>query len=486
MTDPRHADAARQLALLRFAIIGELLAAPPPRGELTAALRALAERTWTLPDGTPTRFGFSTIESWFYKARAATDPVAALTSAPRRDRGARKVFDERLLAALRRQYELHPSWSRKLHHKNLVALIRQRYGDDYPRPPSYTTVRRVMAAQGWSRQRKPRTEGQAHAAQRRASRETRRFESPYAHALWHVDFHEGSRRVIDRDGSWFKPRLVAFMDDHTRLICHIQWYRAEDTERLVHAFVQAVLKRGLPRAVQHDNGSAMTSAAFRNGLEDLGIQARPTLAYSPHQNGKQETFWAAVEGQALAMLDRVDRLDLATLNRVTQAWAECSYHRDIHGGLGETPLDRLASARSVGRPAPSHNALVRAFTCREIRTQRRSDGTISVHGVRFEVPSRLRTLRKLTVRFRRWDLSHAWIVDPRTGDDLARVVPVDLARNADGRRKPLVRPEPTPAVRLAEGEDPYPPHLRELLEAYAADGLPPAFLPLDDDTLETP
>ena len=36
-------------ARLRFAIIGHLLAAPPPRGELRAALEALAAKTWTHP-----------------------------------------------------------------------------------------------------------------------------------------------------------------------------------------------------------------------------------------------------------------------------------------------------------------------------------------------------------------------------------------------------------------------------------------------------
>ena len=485
MNDSRHADAARQLALLRFAIIGDLLAAPPPRGHLTAALRAQAAKTWSLPDGTPIRFGLSTIETWFYKARTAADPVGALTSVARNDRGTRKAVDDRLLADLRHQYELHPSWTRKLHHKNLAALIRQNYADEYAKPPSYTTIRRVMRAQGWSRQRKPRSEGQARAVHRRATREVRSFESTHAHGLWHLDFHEGSRRVIDSKGTWHSPKLLAFLDDRTRLIAHAQWYLAEDTERLVHGFRQAVLKRGLPRAIMHDNGSAMRASEFQTGLADLGVESKPTLAYSPYQNGKKETFWAVVESQAIAMLDRVENLDLAMLNKVTQAWVECSYHREKHQGIGETPFERLEASPSVVRSAPTHDALIRAFTCRQTRVQRRSDGTISVEGVRFEIPSRLRVLHKLTVRYRRWNLSEAWIVDPRTKDVLARVVPVDLARNADARRKPLAEPDPTPEAALADGEDPIPPHLQQLLEDYAADGMPPAFLPLDDDQEET-
>ena len=52
-------------ARLRFAIIGPLLAAPPPKGELQAMLRALSARTWQHPvSGQPIRFGVSTLERW--------------------------------------------------------------------------------------------------------------------------------------------------------------------------------------------------------------------------------------------------------------------------------------------------------------------------------------------------------------------------------------------------------------------------------------
>ncbi len=54
-------------ARLRFAIIGPLLAAPPQRGELQTALKALALKTWRHPvTGAPKRFDVSTIERWYY------------------------------------------------------------------------------------------------------------------------------------------------------------------------------------------------------------------------------------------------------------------------------------------------------------------------------------------------------------------------------------------------------------------------------------
>jgi hypothetical protein len=53
-------------ARLRFSIIGALLAAPPAKGALHAALQQLAAREWRHPStGAPVRFSISTLERWF-------------------------------------------------------------------------------------------------------------------------------------------------------------------------------------------------------------------------------------------------------------------------------------------------------------------------------------------------------------------------------------------------------------------------------------
>ena len=57
-------------ARLRFSIIGALLAAPPAKGALRAALQQLAAREWRHPStGAPVRFSVSTLERWLYRAR---------------------------------------------------------------------------------------------------------------------------------------------------------------------------------------------------------------------------------------------------------------------------------------------------------------------------------------------------------------------------------------------------------------------------------
>ncbi len=307
----------------------------------------------------------------------------------------------------------------------------------------------------------------------------RSYEAEHVHALWHLDFHHGSRKVLTRAGAWATPRMLAVIDDHSRLICHLQWYLDETAETLVHGLGQALQKRALPRALMSDNGSAMQAEEFAAGLHALGILHEPTLPYSPYQNAKQESFRGTLEGRLMAMLERVEELSLERLNTITQAWVEHDYHRQRHTEIATTALKRYLDAPDVGRPCPDSKALRRAFRCRVQRRQRRSDGTISLEGKRLEVPARFRHLETLHVAYARRDLSAVELVDPHSGQGLCPLYPLNKAANASGERRrltPVSEPESIPVTATA-----LPPLLRKLLAEYAATGLPPAYLPKHDD-----
>ena len=80
-------------------------------------------------------------------------------------------------------------------------------------------------------------------------REVLSYEVSRSHALWHADFHHGKRPVLTAAGQWKTPVLLGFLDDHSRLGCHLQWYLAETAEVFVHGLCQAFMKRGLPRSL---------------------------------------------------------------------------------------------------------------------------------------------------------------------------------------------------------------------------------------------
>ncbi len=478
-------------ARLRFAIVGPLLASPPERGALQSALRELSQRKWMHPSsGEWVSFGRSTIERWYYLAkRAQRDPVGVLRRKVREDAGTHPSMTAQLRTMLRQQHKDHPKWSYRLHADNLVALVEEHPECDAV--PSYPTVRRYMKDAGLLRQRRRgRTaERGARAVHRHRQQETRSYETAYVHGLWHYDFHE-SRTIalVTPWGTWEKPECFADLDDHSRLCCHAQWYWEESAETLAHGKSQSYLKRGLPRREMSDNGGAMLAEETQRAYERLGILHETTLPESPHQNAKAEKFWDTLEERLMAMLEGVENLTLELLNRATQAWVEREYNRRVHSELGVSPLHRYLHGKSLGRPSPDAETLRRAFRVRRTRTQRRSDGTISLKGQRFEIPSQYRTMTKIHIEFARWDLRHVDMVDPRTGERLCPIFPLDRHKNADGRRRRLADVEPGVQPDAPPAKSGMAPLLKQLITEYEASGLPPSFLPMnptrEDDITE--
>lgn len=484
-TNRRH----ERWANLRHQIIGGLLAAPPTRGELRAALEELAARTWRHPiTGEPVQFAFSTIERWLHTARKAAghgDTVGALRRKVRTDAGTRRAVSSAVIAAIVTQHKDHATWSYQLHADNLVAQVE--LGELAGRVPSYTTVRRLMKERGLFRQKRRQRRGNEelrddHSREIFEARETRSFESEYVHGLWHLDFHgAGFVRIVLANGVLATPKLLGILDDRSRLCCHAQWYLEETGEALVHGLSQAIQKRGRPQQLLTDNGSAMKDGEVREGLARLGILHAHTLPACPEQNGKQEAWWNSVEGRLLAMLESVERLTLDALNHATQAWVEMEYNRARHSEIGEAPAERFLRGPDVGRPSPSADELRHAFRVEETRMQRRSDGTATIAGVRYEVPSRYRTLERLSVRYASWDLSTVHLVDARTGALLAPLYPLDRTKNGQKARRlvaEVASPVSAPTTTIATNPE-VAPLLRQLITAYDRAGLPPAYVPKD-------
>lgn len=481
MNDRRRGSLHDQWAELRFAIVGPLLASPPARGELVVVLAALAKRTWIHPaTGEPVSFGAPTIERWYYQARnAGIDRVGALRKKVRKDSGTHPSMTPALRSVLLAQYEAHPTWSYQLHADNVEVLCEE--DPAIGACPSYTTLRRYMKDAGLLRRpRAPNLNrpGAERARARLEAKEVRSYEATHVNGLWHSDFHHGSRKVLTRAGTREVPKLLGVFDDLSRVACHAQWYLDEETESFVHGLGQGFQKRDLPSALMTDGGSAMKSAETQAGLADLSIVWSPTLEYSPYQNAKAEIFWSQVEGRLLPMLEGVPELTLSLLNEATHAFVELEYNRSRHSEILMSPVAKMLAGPSVARPCPGTEDLRRAFRVKETRTQRRSDGTISVESVRFEVPSRLRHIEQLHVRYARWDLSTVDVVDPKTRVIVATLYPLDKQRNADAQRRAHAPASSAPApARKPVGMAPL---LRKLIDAHRDTGLPPAYLPKHD------
>ena len=482
-------------AHFRFSVIGALLAAPPPRGQLQQELKELAAKKWRHPiSGEWKVFGFSTIERWYYQSLGCSPkegPVDVLKRKIRCDAGEHPAVNSKLAEVLAAQYREHPNWSYQLHHDNLAVVVEEQA--QLGPMPSYVSVVRFMKSHGHvkrPRRGPAKSPGAQIAEQRYEAREIRSYESEYVNALWHLDFHHGSLRVLRPSGKWETPILLGILDDRSRLCCHLQWYLAEGARELCHGLSQAFEKRCLPRSILFDNGSAMIAKETEAGLTRLSILHENTLPYSPYQNGKQENWFSQVEGRLLPMLEGMADLPLEGLNEASQAWAEMEYNRKVHSETGQTPLRRYLDDKDVGRPSPGMEELPLAFTTEVTRTQRRSDGTISLLGKRLEIPSRYGHLEKLSVRFASWDLSKVHLCESKSGTILCPLYPQDKVKNAEGLRARRSKAQQSEGATPAQSEVLPPsnsgmaPLLEKIIRQYATTGLPPAYLPVsEDDTL---
>ena len=179
----------------------------------------------------------------------------------------------------------------------------------------------------------------------------------------------------------------------------------------------------------------------------------------------------------MAMLEGVEALTLDKLNDATVAWVEREYHRRVHRELGTTPLKRLLESDDASRPCPETDVLRAAFRITVKRTLRRSDGTVSVEGVRYQVPLPWRHLTALFIRVARWDLSSVDLVDGRSGERLCTLYPLDKRGNAGGVRRPSGPGDDDRGGAGAAVEPGPAPLLNRILDDQAASGLPPLWLP---------
>jgi hypothetical protein len=483
--DDKDLGVAERWARFRFSVVGGLLASPPKHGTLTSELMELVKKTWRHPTTSQdVSFGFSTIERWHIDARKSSNPMRALRRRTRKDRGSQPAMaNEKLRDALIKQWNEHKGWTVQLHSDNLAVLV-EANPEALGQMPSYSSVLRFLKRRGLTRIKvkgPPGSPGVMAAQQRLVEREVRSYEAPYVGGLCHTDFHTGTLQVLTAQGQWQVPKLFAMIDDRSRYVPHAQWYLPSETaENYAHGLEQGFLKAGLWRALMHDNGPAK-AAEIRQGLGRLSMLPEPTLERSPYQNAKQENWFLKVKSRLMAMLEGVHPLTPALLNEATLAWLTMEYHREKHDETGEPPLTRFLNGPSVLRPCPSLEELRLAFTMRASRKQRRTDGTVLVENIRFEVPSRYRTLAQVWVRYARWDLSRVHLADDND-DILCRLYPLDKAENAEGKRRPLEPIAGTEPMDLPE-PNPHPgmaPLLERMIAQVREQGLVPAYLPKDD------
>jgi transposase InsO family protein len=390
-------------------------------------IKAVSRMAFTDEDGHSRQFTWRTIETWLvrYKKHGLT----ALENTVRSDKGrTRKVRPEDLLEAIR-------------------AVLPKAHG----KTPTRATLYRLCIEQGilTRAQVAPNTFSRLvrHHELLKADRDCEgkhrlAFAKAHANELWQADTLYGPH--VQHDGAPVQTRLIAFLDDASRVCCHGEFFLAENVDTLIAALRAAFYKRGVPEALYVDNGSIYASRELLQICARVGCRLHHTPVRDGAAKGKVERFFRTVRDQFLSR--RLDLTSLAVLNRQFTAWVEEHYNAQVHSILGLPPLDRFALDRSRIRFLPPNEANDELFFVAEDR-QVRADNTFSFKSVRFEAPRHLAE-RTVQIRFER-KTPTARVVVFYKGERMGEARPLDPLAN-DRHPRTDASPGSSQALRQAQ------------------------------------
>lgn len=275
------------------------------------------------------------------------------------------------------------------------------------------------------------------------------FAKAHANEMWQADTLIGP--YVQSGGGPLQTRLIAFLDDASRVCCHGQFFLVENVDTLIEALRAALYKRGLPACLYVDNGSIYTSKEIIQICARLGCLLAHTPVRDGAAKGKIERFFRGVREQFLCR--QLDLSSLDGLNRQFTQWVEEDYNARLHSVLGMSPLDRFALDRNRIRYLPPNAANDELFFVQEDRHVR-ADNTFSFKSLRWEAPRHLPE-RTIQVRFQRKDPATRLIVYYK-GERMGEARRLDPVAND----RPPKRPDSDPgdaAATLALPPDPPAP-----------------------------
>lgn len=402
-------------AYLRMRVLGAIDMAEG--NSIQARIRAVSQMTFTDEDGHPRQFTWRTIQTWY--SRYQQHGVTVMQPKPRSDKGKRrKVVVEDVQEAISK---VQP----KVHGKTPTRALLYRLCIE-----AGLLTRSQIAPNTFSRlvnqfeMLKPDRDS--------TNKHRLAFAKAHANEMWQADTLYGPHVKIN--GTPVQTRLIAFIDDASRVCCHGQFFPAENVDTLIESFRAAFYKRGVPHALYVDNGSIYSSKEILQICARVGCLLHHTPVRDGAAKGKIERFFRTLRDQFLAR--DLDLSSLEALNRQFTQWVEEQYNAQVHSILGMSPLDRYALDRKWVRFLPPNEANDELFFVEEERHVR-ADNTFAFKSLRWEAPRHLPD-RTIHLRFQRSQPASRVVVYYK-GERMGEARLLDAIAND---RKPL-NPPPT-------------------------------------------
>lgn len=347
---------------------------------IQARIRAVSQMTFTDEDGHPRQFTWRTIQTWY--SRYQKHGVTVMENQPRSDKGKiRKVPLEDVAEAVQKALaKAHGKTPRP----SLLYRLCIEEGLLTRSQVAPNTFRRIVKQYELLKP-DPECSNKVRLA----------FAKAHANEMWQADTLYGP--YVRCNGAPAQTRLIAFLDDASRVCAHGQFFLSENVDTLIESLRAAFYKRGVPHSLYVDNGSIYTSKEIIQICARVGCLLAHTPVRDGAAKGKVERFFRTVRDQFLARA--LDLSSLDALNRQFTSWVEEHYNAQTHSVLGMSPLDRFALDRKWLRFLPPNEANDELFFVEEERHVR-ADNTFSFKSLRFEAPRHLPD-RTIQIRFQR-------------------------------------------------------------------------------------
>ena len=430
MSDPEDRRVA--IALFRYTLILPLLRGEYPPGGKEQLRRQIAAGRYDIPCSSRSAVSPTTLARWerLYQEHG----FDGLKPQPRRDKGQPRALSPQTLEraeALKREQPLRSS-------RSIISMLVLDQTNPIPEPHiAPRTLRRQLALRG-------ATSAQLLTQQR--PKPYRRFERTHFGDLWQGDAMDGpwlpDPANPDQKRQTF---LFAFLDDHSRLVPHAQFYWNEQLPRLEDCFKRAILRYGRPLAIYVDQGKVYTSKQLNTICATLGIQRILGTPYYPEGRGKIERFFQFVQSDFLPELQHSSVITLPQLNESLLAWIEVVYQRKLHTETGQAPLERFRQDPSPATRPADPLELRQAFLHRDQRKVTKT-ATFSFRRNRYRLPAYLRG-QTVELRYDPFDLTRIEVWFNDTFLQLAEPDQIVTTTHPD------VEPDPVPAPAPHTGLD---------------------------------
>jgi transposase InsO family protein len=389
---------------LKMQVIGAIEFAPG--ASRVEKIRNVSKRIFTDEYGTPFKFTWRTIQTWY--SRYDKDGITSMKPKFRSDKGhPRKVEPERLLEAIE---QVLPSFHGNSYNKTEIYRACIERGLLLRHEVAPNTFRRLVKQFDLL---KPQNETNN---KRRLA-----FAKAHANEMWQADTMFGP--YVRNGAGKTQSKLIAFIDDASRVVTHGEFFMAENTDTLIKALRSALYKRGVPEAMYVDNGSIYCSKEFTQVCARLGCLLCHTPVRDGAAKGKIERFFRTVRMKFLA--HELDLSSIEALNRSFTNWVEDEYNSQVHSTLKMRPIDRFGLDLNRIHFLPPNEVNDELFFAEDDRCVGK-DNTFSLKNIRFEAPRDLRS-RKIQVRYNRNNLTRAIVY--YKSERMGEARPVDFIAN---------------------------------------------------------